>query len=69
MKTQYIVGYLKTVTKEIHRITDDIDEGVDFVGCSEMYVTEKIEATILALKYLRSTLKVIDNIQRKQNKL
>lgn len=64
---QYIIGYLKTVNKEIHKIADEMDEGINFEGCSEMYVTEKIDSTIQALKYLRSTVKMIDNLQRKKS--
>ena len=62
----YVVSYLKTINKEIHKIADEMDEGIDFTGCSEMYVTEKIDSLILALKYLRNTVKAIDNIQRKK---
>ncbi len=59
----FIVGLMKTHRKSVFRLLDV--STIDFDGCSEMYVQEKIEAQIQALKLLRKQVAAVEKRQRK----
>ena len=61
-KANDIVFYAKTVRTDAHALMDD--DTIDFLGCSQPYVEEKIDLAIFALKDLKSYLKSVDKRQK-----
>lgn len=61
-EADHIVTFAKAISREIgtYRIGDD----VNFMGCSMSYVEEKITIAINDLRWLKTTLKAADKLQR-----
>lgn len=58
MHADTIVSFIKKTDKEIQKFFWDLDlEKVDFLGCSAMYTSEKIDSIIHYLKFIQKNLK------------
>lgn len=57
MRANTIVSFAKEISKEAFNLMVD---DIDFLGCSELYVEEKIDSAIYALKELKRQCKSAD---------
>lgn len=63
IQASYIVGLMKSHRESVFALLNV--KKVNFIGCSEDYVEEKIDAHIDALKMLKKQLRRVDKRQRK----
>jgi len=61
MEAGKIVSYVKKARNDIYDFTEE--KHIDFLGCSEIYVVEKVDALIFALKDLKRHCKAVDKRQ------
>ena len=60
--TDTIVTFAKRVSREVASFR--IPKDIDFIGCSEPYVREKLNAAIYDLQWLKRTLTALDKSRR-----
>lgn len=57
-----IVSFAKRVSREVASFV--LPEGIDFIGCSEPYVREKLNAAIADLQWMKRRMTEVDKLNR-----